>query len=333
MRHARAIGFAGFVALVAGAVAFAQSSVEPLPENPPVEVAPLDTNALAALAETQAGDAERGSSLAAPCAACHGMDGNPPDGLPYPRIAGQSERYIAEQLALFKSHERNTGMAAAMIPFATPLSPQDMRDLGAFFATRTAGAGLADDSLVQGGAYDGLKFYEIGEQLYRTGDADRGIPACMACHGPTGAGNPGPAYPQVSGQPSWYAAQRLQEYREGATLQRDSSLFDIMHQVASDLTDEEIQALASYMEGLHPRPDAATRAAMAQVDVPAEAPAAAPAPAPAADEMQDDEATGAEAAEGDQDTGDDGTQAPAADQAPAEDAQDDAESAEPAEQA
>src|SRR5690606_11327963 len=82
MRHAPAIGFAGFVALVAGAVAFAQSTVEPLPENPPVDVAPLEADALAALAETRAGDAERGASLASTCTACHGMDGNPPDGLP-----------------------------------------------------------------------------------------------------------------------------------------------------------------------------------------------------------------------------------------------------------
>ena len=82
------------------------------------------------------------------CAACHGLDGNPPEGLPYPRIAGQSERYISQQLALFKSGERNTGLAAAMIPFATPLSPQDMRDLGAFFATKSPGAGIADDGLV-----------------------------------------------------------------------------------------------------------------------------------------------------------------------------------------
>jgi len=282
MRHARAIGFAGFVALVAGAVAFAQSSVEPLPENPPVEVAPLDGGALAALAKTQAGDPERGSSLAAPCAACHGMDGNPPDGLPYPRIAGQGERYIAEQLALFKSNERNTGMAAAMIPFATPLSPQDMRDLGAFFATKAPGAGLADDSVVQGGAYDGLKFYEIGQQLYRTGDTARGIPACMACHGPAGAGNPGPAYPAVAGQEAAYVDRRLQEYREGVTSRQDRHMFDIMATIAAPLTDQEIQALASYLQGLHERPDAATLAAMEAAAAAAPAPAAAaPAPAPA----------------------------------------------------
>ena len=149
MRHARAFGFAGLVALVAGTVAFAQSTVAPLPDNPPVEVASLDASALTALAKSQAGDAERGATLAGTCAACHGLDGNPPDGLPYPRIAGQSERYVAEQLALFKSGERNSGLAPAMIPFAT----------------QSPGAGIADDGLVESGEYAGLKFYEIGQKL------------------------------------------------------------------------------------------------------------------------------------------------------------------------
>src|SRR5690606_26335010 len=151
-----------------------------------------------------------------------------------------------------------------------------MRDVGAYYATQETDSGLADDTVVEAGPYQGLKFYEIGQQLFHGGDAERGIPACMACHGPTGAGNPGPAYPQVSGQPSWYAVQRLQAYRAGTTLEREPALFEIMAQVAADLIDEEIQALASYMEGLHPRPDAATRAAMARIEVPA-TPAAAPA--------------------------------------------------------
>ncbi|TYT26215.1 c-type cytochrome [Luteimonas viscosa] len=282
MRHARAYGFAGLVALAAGAVAFAQSVVEPLPENPPVEVAPLDASALAALAKTRAGDAERGATLAGTCAACHGLDGNPPEGLPYPRIAGQSERYVSQQLALFKSGERNTGLAAAMIPFATPLSAQDMRDLGAFFATKAAGAGIADDAAVAEGPYQGMKFYEIGERLYRSGDGARGIPACMACHGPAGAGNPGPAYPAVAGQEAAYVDRRLQEYRAGTTSQQDRHLFDIMAAIAAPLTDQEIQALASYLQGLHERPDAATLAAIeAAGPVAPAAPAPAPAEAPA----------------------------------------------------
>ena len=285
MRHVRAIGVAGLAALVVGAVAFAQSTVEPLEENPPVEVASLDASALAALKQTHAGDPERGATLAGTCAACHGLDGNPPDGVAYPRIAGQSERYISQQLALFKSGERNTGMAPVMIPFATPLSPQDMRDLGAFFASKTAGAGIADDAVVEGGPYAGMKFYEIGQLLYRSGDTNRGIPACMACHGPAGSGNPGPAYPAVAGQEAAYVDRRLQEYRSGQTSLQDRHLFDIMAQIAAPLTDQEIQALASYLQGLHRRPDAATLAAIEAAGPVAPAPAAEPVEAtePAAD--------------------------------------------------
>lgn len=286
MRHARAIGVAGLAALVAGAVAFAQSTVEPLEENPPVEVSSLDASALAALEQTHGGDPENGATLAGTCAACHGLDGNPPDGMPYPRIAGQSERYIAQQLALFKSGERNTGMAPVMIPFAQPLSPQDMRDLGAFFATKSPGAGIADDSAVVGGPYDGMKFYEIGQKLYRSGDPARGIPACMACHGPAGQGNPGPAYPAVAGQEASYVDRRLQEYRSGESSLADRRLFQIMSEVAAPLTDQEIQALASYLQGLHQRPDPATLAAIdaAGSAAPAATPAApAPAPTPAGD--------------------------------------------------
>ena len=80
----------------------------------------------------------------------------------------------------------------------------------------------------------------------------------MACHGPTGAGNPGPAYPHVAGQQSAYAVRRLQEYRTGTTDPEPiRTLFNIMATVAKSLTDEEIQSLASYLQGLHPRADEA----------------------------------------------------------------------------
>jgi len=138
-----------------------------------------------------------------------------------------------------------------------------------------------------------MKFYEIGEQLFRRGDFERGIPACMACHGPSGAGNPGPAYPQVGGQQAWYTARRLEEYRAGTTNERDTTMFEIMAEVANGLTDQEISALASYMQGLHRRPDAATLAMIAEM--PAPAPAEAPA-APAETEAGT-EATGGETAE------------------------------------
>jgi cytochrome c553 len=206
---------------------------------------------VAELAKAKGGDPQAGATKAGACAACHGLDGNATDPSLYPRIAGQSERYIARQLALFKSGERAN---AIMQPFAMALSAQDMRDIGAYYATQKSGAGIADDTVVAEGPNKGMKFYEIGQKLYRSGDASRGIPACMACHSPSGAGNPGPAYPHVGGQTAWYSARRLQEYRTGTTTEKDPALFNIMHAVAKPLTDEEIPALASYMQGLHPRP-------------------------------------------------------------------------------
>ncbi|MGY0633658.1 c-type cytochrome [Luteimonas sp. A478] len=290
MRHARAYALVGLVTLAAAAVAFAQSTVLPLEEEVPVESAPLEVLSVAEILEgTTWGDPDNGAALASTCAACHGMDGKATVRDIYPSMGGQSERYMAHQLALFKTGER---MSPIMQPFAEMLSGQEMRDVGAYYALQESDSGLADDTVVEAGPFEGAKFYEIGEKLFVGGDMDRGIPACMACHGPAGAGNPGPAYPQVAGQPSWYAVQRLQAYRDGSTQPQDPRLFNIMAQIASDLTDEEIQALGSYMEGLHARPDAATRAAMAQVEVPAEAPAPAE-PAP-------DTADGDEAGEGDQ---------------------------------
>jgi len=258
MRHPRVYGIAalGLVG-VAAAVAFAQSTVIAVPDPAPVQTTPLDASAVADLAKAQWGDAKRGQTLAGTCAACHGLDGNPPIATgvdpQYPRLAGQSERYVAHQLALFKAGERNTGMAAIMQPYAMPLSAQDMRDLGAWFSTQAAGAGVADDSAIATGPSKGMKFYQVGERLFRQGDGSRGIPACMACHGPAGAGNPGPPYPQVAGQNAAYATRRLQEYRAGTTTLREPGQFNVMAQVARQLTDDEINSLASYLQGLHDR--------------------------------------------------------------------------------
>ncbi|MCW4455600.1 c-type cytochrome [Flavobacterium sp. MXW15] len=232
------------------AVAIAQTSVIPIPDNAPVQTLPLEID----FSKTHWGDAEAGQAKAAACAACHSADGNSTVEM-YPRIAGQSERYAARQMALIASGQRSSGAAAAMVPFVQNLTAQDMRDIGAFFATQKAGAGIADDSVVAEGPYEGMKFYEIGQKLYRGGDASRGIPACLACHGPTGAGNPGPAYPHIGGQYAAYTTQRLQEYQAGTTQEDDPAHFQIMAQVAKSLTPEEIQALSSYLQGLHDRAD------------------------------------------------------------------------------
>ena len=271
MSQVRVLGLIGAAVITVAAVAYAQTTVSALPDKAPVQSAPLDT----APEKVTWGDVKAGQTKAGACAACHGLDGNPTDPQ-YPRIAGQPERYIAQQLQLFKHDKRNEGMAAIMKPFAKPLSAQDMRDLGAYFATQKAGAGVADDTVIAAGPNSGKKFFEVGQQLFRSGDKARGIPACMACHGPDGAGNPGPAYPHIAGQQSAYTQRRLEEYRTGTTTQRDAHLFNVMATVAKQLSDEEIGSLSSYLQGLHP-----SRDDVAVANAPAAAPAA-PAPAPAA---------------------------------------------------
>ena len=286
MSHARVLGILGIAVFAVAAVAYAQTTITPIPDNAPVATAPLDN------APVVWGDVKAGATKAGTCAACHGLDGNPTDPQ-YPRLAGMPERYLAKQIALFRSGERSSGMAAIMMPFASMLSPQDARDIGAYYATQKAGAGVADDTLIATGPNAGKPFYAVGEQLYRSGDAARGIPACMACHGPDGAGNPGPAYPQLAGQQSAYVARRLEEYRAGTTAERDPAHFQIMATIAKSLTDEEIGSLASYLQGLHPRSHeaiAGTAPAAPAVAPAAPAPAT-PAPVDAAPTTPDAEAT------------------------------------------
>ncbi|MGV8943899.1 c-type cytochrome [Thermomonas sp.] len=246
MRPARLYGLVGLASLALAAVAYAQSTPVAVPDNVPVQATALDAK------PATWGDATAGQTKAGACAACHGLDGNPTDPQ-YPRLAGMPERYIAQQLGQFKDGERTSGMAAIMVPFATMLSAQDMRDVGAWFASQHASAGIADDTVIAAGPNQGMKFYEVGQHLYRAGDAARGIPACTACHGPSGAGNPGPAYPAVHGQQAAYVATRLEEYRAGTTTAKDPAHFNLMASVAKSLTDEEIQSLGNYLQGLHAR--------------------------------------------------------------------------------
>ena len=257
MRHVRVLGVLAAAVTLAATAVLAQTTpaVTPVKETAAAQPVSLDTNAVTELGQTHWGDAKAGQAKAVACAACHGPDGNPADPQ-YPRIAGMPERYVALQLALFKSGERVDGMSAVMMPFASALSAQDMRDVGAYFALQQGQSGVADDTLISSGANKGQPFYMVGQTLYRGGDGSRGIPACMACHGPDGAGNPGPAYPRLAGQQSAYLVRRLQDYRTG-NAPVDDPLYKIMAAIAKPMTDEEIQSVASYLQGLHTAPAAA----------------------------------------------------------------------------
>ncbi|MGY0505636.1 c-type cytochrome [Luteimonas sp. e5] len=270
MRNARVLAITVLAGAALAAVAIAQTNVIPLPESTPADTQPIDAAAalaadpVAELAQTHWGDAQAGAGKAGACAACHGLDGNALQ-QNAPRIAGMPELYVARQLALFKSGQRHTGLADQMKPYADVLSAQDMRDIGAHYAAQRSGIGVADDRPIDDpdSPWHGQPLHELGQSLYRVGDAERGIPACMACHGPSGAGNPGPAYPHIGSQESGYVIRRLEEYRGGQTDIADSTLFQQMATVTRNMSDLDIRAVASYVQGLHDVSDQAPAADVA----------------------------------------------------------------------
>jgi len=139
----------------------------------------------AAPAGTVTGSADAGATKAAVCTACHGVNGNSTNP-EWPVLAGQNAVYIREQLGMFKAKKRNNPV---MQPIVDPLTEQDMADLAAFFAAQTPTGLEADPS-----------YWKAGEALYRSGDAARGIPGCVACHGPAGQGNAGAGFPALRAQ-------------------------------------------------------------------------------------------------------------------------------------
>jgi len=178
------------------------------------------------------GNAEAGQAKSALCAACHGADGNSVNPQ-WPSLAGLGADYIAQQLAYFKSQQRNN---AIMYPIAMTLSPQDMADIGAYYGSQKNTGLEADPST-----------WKQGEHLYRAGNQERGIPACMACHGPLGAGNEPAKWPALRGQHAEYVVTQLTAYASG---ERVSPSNAIMPTIAKRLTPDEMKQLASYVQGL-----------------------------------------------------------------------------------
>jgi cytochrome c553 len=186
-------------------------------------------------AQAQEAAVEAGRAKSATCAACHGLDGNSvtPD---WPSLAGQHTAYIVRQLKAFKSGDR---VNVTMKPFADMLTDQDMAEIAAYFEAQKPVPKGADPALVN-----------LGQQIYRGGVPQRGTAACIACHGPSGDGNPLAAYPRISGQHATYVARTLGEYAAG-TRRSDVELNQMMRNEASLLRDDEIKALASYVQGLN----------------------------------------------------------------------------------
>jgi cytochrome c553 len=198
-------------------------------------VAPVFVLALglgASAAALGAGSADEGQSKSTACVACHGPNGNSANP-EWPNLAGQHQQYIRKQLQSFKSGARKNPL---MTPMAMGLSDDDMDDLAAYFAAQKP-VGLEADA----------GKLAAGQRVYRSGDPKTGAPACASCHGPTGDGNPPAAYPALRGQYATYVAAQLRAYRAGT---RQTDLNQMMRNVASTMSDDQIEAVASYVQGL-----------------------------------------------------------------------------------
>ncbi|MBS7662811.1 cytochrome c4 [Pseudomonas lalucatii] len=194
----------------------------------------LLTLGITGLAQAAGGDAAAGQGKVAVCGACHGADGN--SAAPnFPKLAGQGERYLLKQLNDIKSGDRQV---VEMTGLLDNLSEQDLADMAAYFASQKMSVGAADPKLVA-----------RGEALFRGGKLEEGMPSCTGCHAPNGAGLDAAGFPQLGGQHAAYVAKQLTDFREGNRTNDGDSL--IMRSIAAKLSNKDIEALSSYVQGLH----------------------------------------------------------------------------------
>jgi len=225
----------------------AESAAKPAADSP-AAAAPASQAASAAAAPAANGPldpfahgtVQAGATKSAVCSACHGPNGNSANP-EWPRLAGQSAVYIAQQLRLFRSGTRDNPI---MKPMAAGLSDQDISDLAVYFQAQTVAGLEADPS-----------FWKAGSDLYRRGDKAREIPACIACHGPVGRGNIVGGYPALRAQQSVYVVKQLNDYASGARYTGTNvSSADpnsvMMLTIAKRLTPEDIRNVASYVQGM-----------------------------------------------------------------------------------
>lgn len=176
----------------------------------------------------------KGQDLAQVCAACHGQQGISPSP-EWPNLAGQHQQYLVKQLKDMK--EGKVRIAPTMTAMIAHLNEQDMNDLASFYAKMP----LAEGSTPK-------KYLQRGEQLYRGGDFNKHITACIACHGPKGTGNAPAGFPVLSGQKAQYTVMQLQAFKDG---KRTNDLNHIMQDISARMTQDDMEAVAHYIEGLY----------------------------------------------------------------------------------
>lgn len=179
---------------------------------------------------------EAGRAISTTCTACHGTDGNTltPE---YSNLAGQGEKYLYKQLLHIQSGTRKIALMAGQL---TSMDDQDLRNLAAYYASLPGRIGQSKEEDL-----------EQGESIYRGGIPDKQVAACTACHAPNGNGNMLAGFPRLSGQPVEYTIAQLKAYRDGERMTDEEDFNGMMRDIAENLSDAEIEAVANYMTGLY----------------------------------------------------------------------------------
>jgi cytochrome c553 len=196
------------------------------------------------------GNSAAGKEKAASCAGCHGEDGN--SLMPtFPKLAQQHTSYLIKQLHAFKDGSRNNPV---MAPMAMALSDADIADLGAYFSSQAISANPepslpppedTDEPVDENEAKEAMQaLLATGSNLYRNGNKETEISACIACHGPSGEGNKPAAFPVLYSQHPDYLIKTLTDFKSGA---RNKNPENMMNMIAKKMSDEEIKAVSYYI--------------------------------------------------------------------------------------
>jgi len=184
----------------------------------------------------EAGDPQAGKAKAELCIACHGLDGNSINPA-WPKLAGQNRKYLFRQLKAFKAGEKGGRNDPIMVPLVLSLSEEDMWDIAAYYESLTTSIGKVKPA-----------YLTLGQRIYRGGNLQTHVAACIACHGPHGLGNALAGFPRLSGQHPAYIIDQLKGYKNSA---RNNELSNIMQTIAAKMTEAEIIAVSHYITGLH----------------------------------------------------------------------------------
>ena len=186
-----------------------------------------------ALAQDKAASDDAAKKVAASiCVSCHGPSGVGTSPV-FPRLAGQSEIYIAAQLRAFKSKARGEQDAHDyMWGMATLLEDPVIDALARYYSAQKPGAGIpGNDALIA-----------KGKAIYEKGDPAQDIMACSQCHGPEAAGNG--IFPRLAGQRAAYVVRQID------AIQKRARVSPVMHGVIKEMDQETMKAVAEYVQSL-----------------------------------------------------------------------------------